>query len=155
MDDPVLFDVGVVALAHAGTPVSEPALEHVRAAIGGDITAVVAGSAVLGAHHVLKQVYHVSRDDASRLLSNFMDARRIEWYDDIGEIPVRDALSIAGEHNIEAWDGYYAHVARTTGANTIFTLDDDFDRADGVSTEVILSSDEFVELSAYIDEISG
>ena len=154
MDEPVLFDVGVVALAHAGTPVSEPALEHVRAAIGGDITAIVAGSAVLGAHHVLDRVYHVSRADASRLLSNFMDAQRIVWYDDIGETPVRDALSIAGEHDIEAWDGYYAHVARETGANTVLTIDDDFERV-GLSTEVILSSDEFAELSTYIDEIAG
>lgn len=155
MDEPVVFDVGVVALAHAGTPVSEPALGYVRRAISGDITAVVCSTAVLGAHHVLNRVYRVSRAEASRLLSNFVGAQRIDWCDDIGERAVRGALSIAGEHNIDAWDGYYAHVARETGANTILTLDDDFERVDGLSTEVILSPTEFADLSTYIDGISG
>lgn len=37
-DGPYLFDVGVTALAHAGTPVSEGALSYVRKAITGRST---------------------------------------------------------------------------------------------------------------------
>lgn len=40
-EGPYLFDVGVVALAHAGTPVSETALSYVTDAIKGTIDAVV------------------------------------------------------------------------------------------------------------------
>jgi AbrB family looped-hinge helix DNA binding protein len=43
-EGPFLFDVGVVALAHGGTPVSEPALAYLRDAIAGEIDGVM-GSA--------------------------------------------------------------------------------------------------------------
>ena len=58
-DGSVLFDVGVIALAHAGTPVSEPALEYVREAIHGDLNAIVPYAAVIGAHHILRGVYRI------------------------------------------------------------------------------------------------
>ena len=38
-DTPVVFDVGVVALAHSGTPMSGTALEYIREAIRGDLGA--------------------------------------------------------------------------------------------------------------------
>jgi hypothetical protein len=38
-DGPVLFDVGVVALAHSRTPMSGTALGYVRDAIQGDLDA--------------------------------------------------------------------------------------------------------------------
>jgi hypothetical protein len=43
-EGPFLFDVGVVALAHGGTPVSEPALGYLRDAIAGEIDGLM-GSA--------------------------------------------------------------------------------------------------------------
>ena len=50
---PYLFDVGVVALAHAETPVSESALSYVRDAITGEIDAIVPHSALFRTHIVL------------------------------------------------------------------------------------------------------
>jgi|GEM_PF-619059 len=153
----VVLDVGIVALAHAKPeiPGHESALGHVRRAIRGERQTVIPYPTVLGAHHVLRDIYRVPRAEASHRLSGFVGAERPQWYGAITETDVTGALSIAGEHNIGAWDGYYAYVARETGANTVLTLDDDFERVDGISPEVILSSDEFTELSAYIDEISG
>jgi predicted nucleic acid-binding protein len=152
----IVLDVGVVALAHTNpeTPGQENALDHVRRAIRGERETVVPYSSVLGAHHVLRDVYRMPRAEASHRLSGFVGAERPQWYGGITERDSMEALSIAGEHNIDAWDGYYAHVARKTGAGTVLTLDDDFERVDGFSTEVILSPTEFAELSEYIDEIS-
>ena len=64
-DGPYLFDVGVTALAHARTPVSGTALEYVRRAIRGEITAIVPHASLVGAHHVLTGVYGFAGGDAA------------------------------------------------------------------------------------------
>lgn len=150
-DGPYLFDVGVTALAHAGTPVSETPLSYVRRAISGDIDAVVPYASLVGAHHVLTSVYGFSNEEASGLMRRFMDANRVHWYDEIGEQTLRTGFEYAGEANIEGWDGYYAQVALEEGVETILTLDDDFQRIDGVSTEIVLSQSEFAELNAFLE----
>ena len=61
---PYLFDVSLIALAHAGTPVSEPALQYVRQAVEGQIDAVVPHAALIGAQHTLRNVYEELYDEA-------------------------------------------------------------------------------------------
>jgi predicted nucleic acid-binding protein len=150
-DGPYLFDVGVIALAHAGTPVSETALSYVKDAIEGAIDAVVPYPALFGAHIVLTSYYGFSNADAARLMQNFTDASRIHWYDEIAKSTVRDGFAVAATHNVDGWDGYYARVAVEEGVETILTLDDDFENVDGVTADVILSPEEFATLTAYID----
>lgn len=147
---PYLFDVGVVALAHTEAPVRDAALSYVRDAIAGTIDAVVPYPALFGAHTVLTTYYGRSNADASRLLQNFMDAKRIHWYDGMSSDIVRGGFSQASEANVGGWDGYYAQVAIDEGVNTVLTIDDDFDRFDGFDTEIILSSDEFSELNRFL-----
>ena len=149
-DAPYLFDVGVVALAHAGTPVSGSALSHLQDAITGTIDGVIPYAALVGAHHVLSSYYGFSNARASQLMQNLMDSKRIYWYDDMPEEVVRSGFSLAGELNIDGWDGYYAEVAFNEGVGTILTIDDDFESVDGVTTEVILSSDEFATLNEFL-----
>ncbi|SEP68463.1 type II toxin-antitoxin system VapC family toxin [Natrinema salaciae] len=147
---PYLFDVGVIALAHTEAPVRDAALSYVRDAIAGEITAVVPYPALFGAHTVLTTYYGRSNADASRLLQNFMDAKRIQWYDGISEAIVRGGLSQAKNANVGGWDGYYAQVAIDEGVNTVLTIDDDFERFDAFDTEVILSPEEFRELNRFL-----
>lgn len=113
---PYLFDVGVISLAHTDAPVRDAALSYVRDAITGDIDAVVPYPALLGAHTVLTTHYGHSNTDASRLLQNFMDVKRIHWYDGVTEATVRRGLSSASENNVGGWDGYYAQVAIEKGS---------------------------------------
>lgn len=150
-DGPYLFDVGVIALAHAGTPVSETALSYVKDAIEGNIDAIVPYPALFSTHVVLTNYYGLSNADASRLMGNLMDASRIHWHDRMPESVVRGGFTRAAEANIDGWDGYYAQVAIAEGAETILTLDDDFEGVDGVTADVILSSDEFATLNEYIE----
>ena len=147
---PYLLDVGVVALAHAESPVRDVALAYVRDAIAGEIDAVVPYPALFGAHSVLTTYYGQSNTNASRLLDNFMDAKRIHWHDSMPENVVRGGLSRSSDTNVNGWDGYYAQVAIDEGVNTVVTLDDDFERFDAFETEVILSSDEFRELNRFL-----
>ena len=149
-DAPVVFDVGVVALAHSGTPMSGTALEYVRDAIRGDLDAVVPYQTVFGAHHVLHRNYDFSREEATYVLTNFLDARRIHWYAGPGATDSREGLATAGEHNIEGWDGFYAHVARATGATTVIGLDDDFERVEGLDVEIPLTDEERIALHEYL-----
>jgi predicted nucleic acid-binding protein len=151
-DDPVLFDVGVIALAHAGTPVSETPLSYVRSAIAGEIDAVIPLPALVGAHHILASVYGYSNAEASALMSRLLDASRIHWYETASTNVVRAGFEIASTANVEGWDGFYAQVAKAEGVETLLTLDDDFDRIDGVSTEVVLSPEEFAELNEYLGD---
>lgn len=148
---PYLFDVGVVALAHTEAPGHRAALSYVRDAIAGTIDAIVPYPALFGAHNVLTTYYGRSNAAASRLLENFMDARRIHWYDAMPEDAVRGGLSRANTLNIGGWDGYYAQIAIDEGVNTVLTIDDDFQRCDAFDTEIILSPDEFRELNRYLD----
>lgn len=149
-DGPYLFDVGVTVLAHAGTPVSDVPLSYVKQAISGEIDAIIPYSSLIGAQHVLASVYGFTNEEASTLMQRFMDAKRIHWHSDLAEASVRTGLRRAGEANIDGWDGYYAQVATEEGVGTILTLDDDFERLDGVTAEVILSPDEFARLNAYL-----
>ncbi|AUV82443.1 hypothetical protein C2R22_12985 [Salinigranum rubrum] len=149
--EPYLFDVGVIALAHAETPVQENALGYVRDAIAGEIDAIVPRTAVLGAHHVLRNHLGYSNTEAAKLLQNFLSAKRIHWYDGMSEALVHEALSRAGSANIEGWDGYYAQVAIAEGVNTVLTIDDDFERFDAFDTEIILSPSEFTELNRLLE----
>ena len=148
---PYLFDVGVIALAHADSPVRDTALSYVRDAITGDVDAVVAYPALFGAHAVMTTYYGQSTDEASRLLGNFMDAQRIHWSDTMPEDVVRGGLSRSREANGDGWDGYYAQGAIDEGVNTVVTIDHDFERFDAFDTEVILSADEFAELNRFLD----
>jgi len=148
--EPYLFDVGVIALAHTAAPVRDAALSYVQAAIAGDINAVVPYPALFGAHTVLTTYYGRSNADASRLLQNFMDAKRIHWYDRMPEDVVRDGFSQASEVNVGGWDGYYAQVAIDEGVNTVLTIDNDFQQFDSFETEIILSPAEFTELNRYL-----
>jgi len=147
---PYLFDVGVIALAHTETPVRDAALSYVQDAIAGDIDAVVPYPALFGAHTVLTTYYGHSNADASRLLQNFMDAKRIHWYDGMSQDVVRDGFSQASNTNVGGLDGYYAQVAINEGVNTVLTIDDDFERFAAFDTEVILSPDEFSELNMFL-----
>jgi predicted nucleic acid-binding protein len=149
--DPYLFDVGVIALAHTNAPVRDAALSYVRAAIAGEIDAVVPYPALFGAHTVLTTYYGLSNADASRLLGNFVDANRIHWVDRLSRETVRGGFERARTANIGGWDGYYAQVAIEEGVNTVLTIDDDFERFDAFATEVILTSDEFVELDRFLE----
>lgn len=153
-DGPYLFDVSLVALAHAGSPVSGPALQYVRQAIAGDIDAVVPHPVLVGAQHTLHTVYRFSNADASRLMTQLRDARRIHWHTAVPEGRLREGLTLAGAENIDGWDGYYGAVARSEGVETILTLDDDFERIDDVSCEVILTQAEFENLNTFVDRIS-
>lgn len=152
-DDGYLFDVGIVALGHAGTPVSEPALHYVREAISGELTAFVPHPVLIGAHHTLVNVYRFSNAEAGKLMRQFRDARRIHWYADCPEGLLRNGFTIAGKNNIDGWDGYYAAVARELGVETILTLDDDFTRLDGIDCEIPLDSEQFQILSDYIETV--
>ena len=147
---PYLFDVGVIALAHTAAPVRDAALSYVQDAIAGDIDAVVPYPALFGAHTILTTYYGRSNADASRLLQNFMDAKRIHWYDEIPEDVVLNGFSLASDANVGGWDGYYAQVAIDEGVNTILTIDEDFQRFDAFDTEVILSPREFDELNEFL-----
>ncbi len=150
-EGPYLFDVGVIALAHTEAPVRDAALSYVRDAIAGDIDAVVPYPAVFGAHTVLTTYYGRSNAEASRLLQNFLDAKRIRWYDGISEDVVRSGLSRSSTTNVGGWDGYYAQVAIEEGVDTVLTIDDDFERFEAFDTEVILSRDEFCELNRFLE----
>jgi len=147
---PYLFDVGVIALAHTTAPVRDAALSYVQAAIAGDIDAVVPYPALFGAHTVLTTYYGYSNADASRLLQNFLDAKRIHWYDRMPDAVVQGGFSHAGEVNVDGWDGFYAQVAIDEGVKTVLTIDDDFERFDAFDTEVILSPKQFAELNRYL-----
>ena len=147
---PYLFDIGVIALAHTEAPVREAALSYVRAAIAGEIDAVVPYPALFGAHTVLTTYYGRSNDEAARLLGNFMDAKRIRWCDRLSERAVRGGFLQAGDANVGGWDGYYAQVAADEGVSTVLTIDDDFERFDAFETEIILSPDEFRELNEFL-----
>ncbi len=148
---PYLFDVGVIAVAHTDSPVREQALSYVKRAITGEIDAVVPYPAVFGAHTVLTTYYGISNEDASRLLGNFMDAQRIYWYDRIPEEIARNGLDQAAKENIDAWDSYYAAVARDEGVNTVLTLDDDFKQFDAFETKIILSPAQFQQLNRFLE----
>lgn len=152
---PYLFDVGVIALAHAETPVQENALGYVRDAVAGDLDAIVPRAAILGAHHALRNYLGYSNSEASKLLQNFMSARRIHWYDGLSESVVHDGLSQAGDVNVEGWDGYYAQIAIEEGVNTVLTIDNDFERFSQFQTEVILSPDEFSQLNRFLETDSS
>jgi len=148
---PYLFDVGVIALAHAGTPVSDKALSYVRQAIAGEIDAIVPYPALVGSHVILSKYYKFSNTEAAHLMQNFMDANQIHWYDGMSKDLIREGLQRASELNVHGWDGYYAEVARTEGAETILTIDDDFESVSGVTAEVILTADEFAELNRFLE----
>jgi predicted nucleic acid-binding protein len=152
-EGPYLFDVSLIALAHAGTPVSEPALQYVRQAVEGQIDAVVPHAALIGAQHTLRNVYRFSNAEAARLMTQFRDARRIHWYEDMPERLLRESLDLAGIKNIDGWDGYYGAAAQREGVETILTLDDDFERVTDVTCEVLLDTEQFQTLTDYIESL--
>lgn len=150
-EDPYLFDVGVIALAHMEAPGRETALAYVRDAIRGTVDAVVPYPAVVGAHTALTTYYGRSNAGASQLLRSFMDAKRIHWYDRLPERFVRAGFDHARTANIGAWDGHYAAVAIDEGVNTVLTLNDGVERFDAFATEVMLSPDEFRALNRFLE----
>lgn len=149
-EGPYLFDAGVTALAHSNAPVEDAALSYVRRVISGEIDAVVPRASVVGAHNALTSYYGLSNSRASKLMQNFMSAKRIHWYGGMGRAVVNEGFSLATDLNIGGWDGYYAQVALEASVETILTIDDDFEKVDGVETNVVLSPEEFADLNEYL-----
>lgn len=149
-EGPYLFDVGVTALAHTDAPVRENALSYLRRAISGEIDAVVPYASVVGAHNALTSYYGLSNERASKLMENFMEAKRIHWYDGMREGLVRDGVTLAADANIDGWDGYYARVAIEEDVDTVLTIDNDFETVEGIEANVILSPEEFAALNEYL-----
>jgi predicted nucleic acid-binding protein len=144
------MEVGPIALAHSDAPVSDTGLHWIRRAVDREIDLIVPYPAVFGAHHVLSSYYGYSSNDASRLLRNFLSIGRIHWVGAIdGDVSAR-GLAMSGDANTDGWDGLYAAVAQREGARTVLTIDDDFDRIDGIDGEVILSQAEFEQLEQYL-----
>lgn len=83
-------------------------------------------------------------------MTRFMDAKRVHWHEEMPEGTARAGFECAGTVDIDAWDGYYAQVAAEEGAETILTIDDDFESLADVSAEVILSTGEFATLNDYL-----
>ena len=150
-----VFDVSAIALSHAGTPVSDPALRYLKSAIRGEVIGILPSSAVIGAHHILRKAYHIRRDVASDILGNLQTARQLEWYESISSQLLNASLETTAETNINAWDGYYSQIVRETNADKILTLDDDFERVGGVDYEVLLTESEFTQLDEFIENIGG
>jgi predicted nucleic acid-binding protein len=155
LDGPALFEVGVIALSHSGTPMSDTALEYVRQAVHGDLDAVVPYAAVYGAHHILCAVYNFTVHEATHVLTNFLSAEEIHWYAGPNAQQGRAGLDVAGEHNINGWDGYYATVAREEGIGTVITVDTDFDRIDGLNAVIPLSKEERNQFTTYFKNTGG
>lgn len=155
-DETYLFDVGPIALAHAATPVSEVALEYVREAIQGRMRAIIPHPAVIGAHHILRNVYRIKNETASDLMMNLLSAKSIEWFKNISESMIRRGLETAGIYNIQGWDGYYASIAKETDTDVVLTIDkDDFDTLPFVETEPVLNNEQMAELNSFLDELKG
>ncbi|WP_129115018.1 hypothetical protein [Halegenticoccus tardaugens] len=72
----------------------------------------------------------------------------IYWYDAIDERTVSDGFELSGGANVDG--GYYARVAVEEGVETILTIDDDFDRIDGVNAEVVLDPEELRRPNEYL-----
>ena len=149
LQEPVLFEVGAIALSHSSAPMNDTALEYVRQAVHGDLDAVVPYAAVYGAHHILCNVYNFAVDEATHVLTNFLDAQEIQWYGGPNAPETRTGLKVADEHNIDGWDGYYATVARETDVKTVLTVDTDFARIDGLDTVIPLSEEERDQFSTF------
>jgi predicted nucleic acid-binding protein len=154
LDGPVLFEVGVIALSHSGTPMSDTALEYVRQAVHGDLDAVVPYAAVYGAHHILYAVYNFTVHEATHVLTNFLSAEEIHWYAGPNALESRTGLDVASEHNIDGWDGYYATAAREAGIETVITVDTDFNRIDGLNAVIPLSKEERNQFTTYFEVTS-
>lgn len=131
---------------------SDTALEYVRQAVYGDLDAVVPYAAVYGAHHVLCAVYNFAVHEATHVLTNFLAAGEIHWYAGPNASESRTGLDVAGEHNIDGWDGYYATVARETSTETIITVDTDFDRIDGLDAVIPLSEEEREQFTTFFED---
>jgi len=122
-DGPYCFDDGLTAFVHPRTQISDPALTS---------------------------VYGFANEDASALMGRFMDAKRLHWHEEMPEETVRGGFERDGQSNVDGWGGYYAQVAAEEGAETILTVDDDFDQFDDVAAEVVLSPSEFATLNDFL-----
>ena len=83
-------------------------------------------------------------------MQDFVEAKRIHWYDGMAEGVVRDGFSLAADTNIDGWDGYYARVALEEGVETVLTIDDDFEAVEGIEANVSLSPEEFSALDEHL-----
>ena len=107
-------------------------------------------TSVVAAHNALTSYNGLSNGRASRFMENFMEAKRIHWYSEMNGEVVCDGFSLARELNIGGWDSHCAQVALEEGVGTILTIDDGFERIEGVEAEVVLSSEEFAALNDYL-----
>jgi predicted nucleic acid-binding protein len=154
-DGPFLLDVHTVALAHGRGPHHEEALSYVRKGMRGDISTVVTMPTVVGAQHILHNFYNFSWNEAGRILLGFTRSSQVYWYEDLSVETVQEALQISREYGIEGWDAYTVAVARKEGYPTVVTTDNDFERAEGVSVECVLTPEEASELSEWYNAIRG
>lgn len=151
--EPAVADVGVVALAHAQTPVSAPVLDIIRAGVTGELDLVIPAPAIIGAHHVLTGVFGATDRDAARVLRNLLTAHNIRLYDDTSRPNLDSALENVETHNVDGWDGYYIRAYRQLNGGSLLTTDDDFASIGDVNDEIILTEEEFRELNTYLEGV--
>jgi len=153
-DEAYFLDVSAVALSHAMTPYSRPALDYVQRGIAGEIEVVMPYEVLYGAQHQLEMRYNLSNPEASHRMLNLYAADSLRW------VSMDSDTANAGLHrsknaNIEAWDGFFAEMALQADTSAIVSLDNDFERIEGPRHENPLTPEQAKKLHQYIERLSG
>ena len=151
--EPILWDVGALVLAAAETPVSDRAEDLLYASIRGDVESIIPPSAVIGTELMLASHYGFSHDDAGYTAQQLLKSTHIRYPGGPNQETGNKGLMFTREHNMNGWDGYYAHLYVRENASTLLTIDNDFESIEKINDEILLDEDDFEELNEYLDEI--
>lgn len=117
------IDVGIIAIALIENPAQNDALSVLEDALRERIKVLIPLSVILGAYHVLVEVYRSDEKEVTNRLLNLLKARKIMWYETIKKDRVDPILEMASEKHVESWDAYLISIMEDFGIKTIYTTD--------------------------------
>jgi len=123
-----IVDTGVIVIGHFENPARAGAFEFLQNVLVWKKRCLIPVSTIIGAYHIMTEYLGVDRLPACKALSKTLETRSPAFYRDVDVDSAREALTYALAYEIESWDGYLIHLAKTNRAPIIYSVDQELTR---------------------------
>jgi predicted nucleic acid-binding protein len=127
-----IVDVSILVVSHFNNPLRKAAIGFLKDVLLMRRKAALPLSAFLGGYHILTRYIRANRHLVAKALRETLNSRSPAFYTDLKTDETIDSIEYAEAFDIESWDGYLVSLAFKVGSKTIYTLDKELEKVEGL-----------------------
>jgi predicted nucleic acid-binding protein len=145
-----VVDVGIIVPICFQNPLKDLAADFLAETLLERRRAIIPVTSIIGAYHVATRYLRAPKLAVKKVLEGLLRTRSPALYGQVLPEVAEDALNYAAAYRIESWDGYLIALARSLGAKTVYSIDEELEKVPEVSINNPFPSDRLSEYHKYI-----